>query len=93
MQRDQLLKRLKQDLRNKLVDSDLIFLVNNWEIQNPLNITFAFSRAVMEHVNNPHIIYRSLNNHLSNGSIMLHDIEFHSHGVTKTLNGHLQITY
>ena len=91
MQRTQLLKQLKQDLQNKLVGSDLIVLVNNWEIQKPLNITFAFSRAVMEHVSDPNYIYQSIYSHMATGAVMLHDIEFHSHGITKTITGHTQV--
>lgn len=87
--RSQLLKQLKQDLQNKLVASDLIFLVNSWEVQNPLDITFAFSRAVMEHVNDPNYIYQKIFSHMTPESFMLHDIEFHSHEITKNLNGHL----
>lgn len=90
-QRDQLLKELKQDLQNKLVGSGLIFLINNWEIQRPLNITFAFSRAVMEHVKDPNYIYQKIYSHMSANAMMLHDIEFHSHGITNKINGHYKI--
>lgn len=90
-QRKRLVKQLKQDLHNKLIGSDLIFLVQNWEIQNPLNITFAFSRAVMEHVNDPNYIYHKVFSHLLAGAFMLHDIEFHSHGITTKINDHFKI--
>lgn len=91
LQREVLLKQIKEDLQNELVGSDLIILVNNWETQNPLNITFAFSRAVMEHVNDPNYIYQKMFFHMCANAIMLHDIEFHSHGITNKINGHYKI--
>lgn len=91
LEREVLLEQLKGDLQNELVGSDLIILVNNWETQNPLNITFAFSRAVMEHVNDPDYIYQKIFSHMSAHAMMLHDIEFHSHGITDKINGHYKI--
>lgn len=92
IQRKRLVKQLKQDLQNELVGSDLISLINNWEIQSPLNITYGFSRAVMEHVNDPKYIYQKIYTHLVVGALMLHDIEFHSHGITVKTNGHYKIS-
>jgi hypothetical protein len=91
-ERAELVKKLKKELLNELVDSELISIVHNWDLKSSLGITFAFSRAAMEHVNNPHKIYQALNKHLIQGSFMLHDIEYHSHGITNSMNGHLRIS-
>jgi len=92
-QRTKLLQLLKLDLQNKLVGSELIILVNNWEVQNPLNISFVFSRAVMEHVKSPLAIYKALKIHMNEDALMLHDIEFHSHGITSMHGDHRKISF
>lgn len=70
--------------------SKLIEYNYSWEhaphVQSCFN--FVFSRAVMEHVNSPEIVYKNISKVLESGGIMLHDIEFHSHGITKTWYGH-----
>ncbi len=73
--------------------SNLIECNFNWE-QNPhvlIDFDMVFSRAVMEHVNSPEIVYKNIGSILKSDGIMLHDIEFHSHGITKSWHGHNDI--
>lgn len=91
LEQEKIYNELLSDLNNQLINSKYIKLIPDWENQGSLNLTFIFSRAVMEHVNNPAHAYSAIANHLKSGGYMLHDIEFHSHGLTKTLTGHYEI--
>ena len=92
-EREQLLiiEQLKTEIKSGFVNSKLISIIDNWESAPSLALDFVFSRAVMEHVKNPSEIYASIKKHLKEGSYMFHDIELHSHGISKQINGHLQI--
>jgi len=85
-------EKLKKDLHNNLNDSKLIHLVKHWERASSLSLNFVFSRAVMEHVLKPLDVYKAINKHLLPNSYMLHDIEFHSHGLTQQIDGHMRIS-
>lgn len=52
------------------------------------NIDLIFSRAVLEHVKFPIILYKDINTILRKSMLMFHDIEYHSHGLSKYWNGH-----
>jgi len=92
-EREQLLiiEQLKTEIKSGFVNSKLISIIDNWESAPSLALDFVFSRAVMEHVKNPSEIYASIKKHLKEGSYMFHDIELHSHGISKQIDGHLQI--
>ena len=47
-----------------------------------------FSRAVLEHVSCPNEVYRSISEVLLPNAIAYHDIELHSHGISREANGH-----
>lgn len=91
--REQILltETLKKDIENGFASSKLISIIDSWETAPGLALDFVFSRAVMEHVKNPSEVYASIYRHLKKDSYMLHDIELHSHGISKQLDGHLQI--
>ena len=82
-------------IRNSIILRDDRFTKahTNWEEEkNPqLNFEFIFSRAVMEHVTNPLSVYFASNKILKIGGIILHDIEFHSHGITDKWDTHTSI--
>jgi hypothetical protein len=82
---------IKKEIINNFKDSKLIQIIKPWEQSSPLGLDIVFSRAVMEHVNEPHLVYQSLTKHLKKDAIMFHDIEFHSHNITKNPNGHYKI--
>jgi SAM-dependent methyltransferase len=83
---------LRNDLQSLLHGkTENIFLVKDWSKINTARFGFIFSRAVMEHVNNPMRVYRGIHSILVPDGYMLHDIELHSHGVTEQANGHLNI--
>ncbi len=86
-----LIAEIRNDIENGYTTQKRISIVKNWESQPSLNLDFIFSRAVMEHVTDPAAVYSAAAKHLSLDSFMLHDIEFHSHGLTIKIDGHYQI--
>lgn len=91
IEQEKIYNELLLDLNKQLINSKYIKLITDWEHHESLNLSFIFSRAVMEHTNNPAQVYSAIANHLKSGEYILHDIEFHSHGLTKTLTGHYEI--
>lgn len=85
---DNVISEIRTDIINGFSNSKRIQIVNCWETHTALNLDFVFSRAVMEHVSEPESVYKSTFYHLKPGSLMFHDIEFHSHGITKNVNGY-----
>lgn len=86
-----LIAEIRNEIENGFSIQKRIVIVKNWESQTSLALDFIYSRAVMEHVANPGKVYSGASNHLSTDSFMLHDIEFHSHGITKQIDGQHQI--
>lgn len=81
-------------LRKQILSKEIgksISLKNNIDQDQSIKYTFAFSRAVMEHVKNPDLLYYKVNEILYSQSVFINDIEFHSHGITKEIDGHLRI--
>jgi hypothetical protein len=82
-------------IRNSLKDVNRgnIRILNNWEenISKTDKVDFILSRAVMEHVNDPFSVYGSSNKILNKNGIVLHDVEFHSHGITSEWFKHYNI--
>lgn len=86
-----LIAEIQNDIESGFIAKKRISIIKNWESQRSLNLDFIFSRAVMEHVANPDTVYNAATKHLSFGSFMFHDIEFHSHGLTKKIDGHYDL--
>ncbi len=82
---------IRKDISNHCHGSEKIKIYQKWETLSPMNLDFIFSRAVMEHVRYPGEVYKGIYSHLKGNSYMFHDIELHSHGVTKSVNGHYSI--
>lgn len=89
---ESIIAEIKNDIKNEFMNSKRIKIINNWENAPAQNLDFIFSRAVMEHVSAPEKVYEASNYHLKNGSYMFHDIEYHSHGLTKKADGHYFIS-
>ena len=51
-----------------------------------------FSQAVLEHVDDLENTYKAMNLWLADNGIMSHAIDFRSHGMTKSWNGHWSLT-
>lgn len=88
---ESIISEIKDDILNQFRNSKRIIVNKKWNSQLPVKLDFIFSRAVMEHVSNPGVVYKDINHNLKPGSVMFHDIEFHSHGITKRTDGHYLI--
>jgi len=86
-----LIDEIRNDIASGFTTQKRISIIKNWECQTSSNLDFIFSRAVMEHVANPAKVYNSISKQISVNSYMFHDIEFHSHGLTKNIDGHFQL--
>ena len=56
------------------------------------SLDFVFSQAVLEHVDDLENAYKAMNLWLTDNGIMSHAIDFRSHGMTKSWNGHWSLT-
>ena len=45
----------------------------------------------MEHAKEPQLVYKDLSLLLKKNGLMFHDIEFHSHGITKIIDRHFHL--
>ncbi len=66
-----------------------------WDDKNTINsnsLDLVFSHSVMEHVNSPVETYKACYDWLKPGGIMSHRIDHSSHGITKSFNGHYDIS-
>lgn len=87
------ISELKKDIENNCsINSKHMKIICNWQDNAISNFSFIFSRAVLEHVNNPEKIYRNIDMKLLKGAFMFHDIEFHSHDLTQEVNGQYTIS-
>lgn len=84
------INELREQIINKEEGRSITFIFNE-KILPLKRFTFAFSRAVMEHVNDPNAVYNNINKILINKSLFINDIEFHSHGISSSIDGHLKI--
>jgi SAM-dependent methyltransferase len=90
-------QRLKNAIKSIKYSSNYdtaIVIINPWYdyITNySEKFDYIFSRAVMEHVKDPLSVYKNLTALLLSGGIMFHDIEFHSHDISKKWRGHYHI--
>ena len=90
------LKQILSDIQNANKKSTrYISYYSPWQLQNnklkirEQNIDLVFSRAVLEHVDSPEEIYMDISEIIKNDSLMVNDIEYHSHGLSKYWNGHM----
>jgi hypothetical protein len=56
------------------------------------SVDFAFSQAVLEHVENIEATYAALFRWLKPGAVMSHEIDFKSHGLTRDWYGHWTVS-
>lgn len=89
---ENLITEIRNNIFNRLINSKRIQIIKNWEQHPSLKLDLIFSRAVMEHVSAPGSVYKGISFHLKVGSLMFHDIEFHSHGLTEEMDGHYRIS-
>jgi hypothetical protein len=87
----EIISEIRNDILNGFKGSNRIRIIMNWHISNSLNLDFVFSRAVMEHVFDPNVVYGGIYSQLNQNAYMFHDIELHSHGITKKIDGHYHI--
>lgn len=52
------------------------------------SVDLIFSQAVMEHVDDPKLVYQTCFSWLKPGGLMLHQIDFKAHGTSKTWDGY-----
>lgn len=89
---ENLIQILRNDITSEFVKSEKLFFIKDWTKKEPLHLNFIFSRAVMEHVKDPFEVHNGVFNHLIDNGFVLHDIEFHSHGITSNPIGHKDIS-
>jgi len=89
--KNDVIDNIKADIKSRFINSREIKFIKNWHEKTSLNLDFIFSRAVLEHVENLESVYHAIYHHLKPNSLMFHDVEFHSHGVTKSLDGHYNL--
>ncbi len=88
----QFIGELKKELGDIFNEKNkYIRYVLNWNEESVENLDLIFSRAVMEHVKNPHLVYESIFSLLQQGGVTIHDIELHSHRLTKDPCGHRKL--
>ena len=80
------INKLKKEIKN--INNKGNSIIKIWDNNKAKKLDFTFSRAVMEHVVNPEVIYKFIFQNSYNQSYTFHDIEFHSHNITKSINGH-----
>jgi hypothetical protein len=91
---DELLCRVEQlrfSLRHPEHGDSLIEYRVPWQDEHlirPHNIDFLFSQAVLEHVNDVAATYRACSLWLRANCVMSHAIDFDSHGLASTWDGH-----
>jgi len=88
---DQFIQQIREDIESEFKSNNRILIVNKWDQVNSLCLDFIFSRAVLEHVVDPGAAYLACYKHLKASGYMIHDVEFHSHGITSKPDGHMKI--
>lgn len=88
---DSFISELRDDIKNSCINTKHIKIIYSWQKSSGLYLDFIFSRAVMEHVNDPLSVYSEISRFVKNGAYSLHDIEFHSHGITLNPTEHYKI--
>ncbi len=89
--KQQNIKNIRKAIKSTNHSDNPIKIILDWHKKENLSFDFIYSRAVMEHVENPLEVHRNLYDALVEGGFVLHDIELHSHGLTKDIHGHLKI--
>ncbi len=86
-----LIQEITDNIKANCLQTEPINILYGWDKNISLKYDLIFSRAVMEHVDNPRQVYTQAAKLLRPGGFMFHDIELHAHGLTKDVNGHLKI--
>lgn len=84
------------DIRKELINPDypenmIVKYFIPWsspDIIRENSVDLILSQAVLEHIDELENTYQAMNQWLINGGKMTHDIDFKSHGFTKSWNGH-----
>ena len=61
---------------------------NDAAVIQPGIVDFLFSQAVLEHIDDLEATYRAMRTWMKTGASMSHSIDFSSHNLTRTWNGH-----
>ncbi len=85
-----------ESIRKEILDIDnpnnsFIKCYIPWEDSNiikPESVDFIYSQAVLEHVEDLEKTYNAMHKWLKTDGLMSHDIDFKSHGITNSWNGH-----
>jgi len=87
---DEVIKNIRSDIHNIRANYEgkLISTCVPWHTKPDQKYSFIFSRAVLEHVSFPNEVYISISEVLLPNAIAYHDIELHSHGISREANGH-----
>jgi len=88
---ENVVSEIRNDILHGFIDSKRIKIIYNWPLADHLSLDIIYSRAVMEHVYDPNLIYKGIYSHLNQKACTFHDIELHSHGITKNPVGHYLI--
>jgi SAM-dependent methyltransferase len=88
---DILLEKVSEEISTFCEQTELLQVIYDWNLKLLPKFDLIFSRAVLEHVKDPKHIYTDATKILNPGGYMFHDIELHSHGVTRDATGHLLI--
>jgi hypothetical protein len=86
------LERISAAIRGEPSGIDIRYYVpwqECWARESP-GVDFVISQAALEHVDEIEAVHRSLAAALKTGGIVTHVIDFKSHGMTATWDGHLQ---
>lgn len=85
-------RQLKDSLSSGLQGTNSILkFICPWSTPQTIekaSLDFAFSQAVLEHVDELEFTYQALNSWLKPGAYMTHVIDFTSHSITPQWNGH-----
>jgi len=57
----------------------------------PSSVDWLFSQAVLEHVDDPPVVYAKLSHRIRAGGVMSHQIDYTSHGLTRDWDGYRAI--
>ncbi len=89
--RIQQIRKALQEIDNPASPKDIIQYFIPWNGQaviEPERVDFIFSQAVLQYVDDLDSTYKDMNRWLKPGGAMSHSIDFSSHGITPSWNGH-----
>lgn len=89
--RIQQIRKALQEIDNPATTKDIIQYFIPWNSQvviEPESVDFIFSQAVLQYVDDLDTTYKDMNRWLKPGGVMSHSIDFSSHSITPSWNGH-----